>query len=417
MNLLTFLNMHLNELQNAVIQNLATDPTTGNKKGRVIFNSSENVFKYWDGSQWVNPNGDGGQPTDTVTVPYGGTGATSFTLGNVLIGNGTSPVSTKAIDTEVTTDSTNLIASGAVKTFVDAAIAAAMGTIECMAFMGTVDAAGNVNSSEDIGSAITTLTEYKKGWTFKASANIPLSVINIGGVPIESGDMLICISDATVYSSSIFSVIQTNTDGTVTGPSSSTNSTLVAFDGTTGKIIKEVTDTEGNPVTLASIQAKFDTLFTIDSTGDVVVDGATQVIGNGDTTKLKLVNSGVTAGTYGENTDLTIVSGDTITVPKVTIDSKGRVTSAENQEVEINITGSVNRIDALNPTLTQSSGVCTWTVQHDLNCEYPVSSLYEVSTGEMVMADIKTTSANVLTITILSSTDIVAGTYHIAICG
>ena len=229
--------------------------------------------------------------------------------------------------------------------------------------------------------------------------------------------MLICISDATVYSSSIFSVIQTNTDGTVTGPSSSTNSTLVAFDGTTGKIIKEVTDTEGNPVTLASIQAKFDTLFTIDSTGDVVVDGATQVIGNGDTTKLKLVNSGVTAGTYGENTDLTIVSGDTITVPKVTIDSKGRVTSAENQEVKINITGSVNRIDALNPTLTQSSGVCTWTVQHDLNCEYPVSSLYEVSTGEMVMADIKTTSANVLTITILSSTDIVAGTYHIAICG
>lgn len=415
MNLLTFLNMHLNELQNAVIQNLATDPTTGNKKGRVIFNSSENVFKYWDGSQWVNPSG--GHPTDTVTVPYGGTGATSFTLGNVLIGNGTSPVSTKAIDTEVTTNSTNLIASGAVKTFVDAAIAAAMGTIECMKFMGTVDAAGNVNSSEDIGSAITTLTEYKKGWTFKASANIPLSVINIGGVPIESGDMLICISDATVYSSSIFSVIQTNTDGTVTGPSSSTNSTLVAFDGTTGKIIKEVTDTEGNPVTLASIQAKFDTLFTIDSTGDVVVDGATQVIGNGDTTKLKLVNSGVTAGTYGENTDLTIVSGDTITVPKVTIDSKGRVTSAENQEVKINITGSVNRIDALNPTLTQSSGVCTWTVQHDLNCEYPVSSLYEVSTGEMVMADIKTTSANVLTITILSSTDIVAGTYHIAICG
>ena len=160
MNLLTFLNMHLNELQNAVIQNLATDPTTGNKKGRVIFNSSENVFKYWDGSQWVNPSGGGGQPTDTVTVPYGGTGATSFTLGNVLIGNGTSPVSTKAIDTEVTTDSTNLIASGAVKTFVDAAIAAAMGTIECMKFMGTVDATGIIHSSEDIGSAITTLTEY-----------------------------------------------------------------------------------------------------------------------------------------------------------------------------------------------------------------------------------------------------------------
>lgn len=47
-------------------------------------------------------------------VARGGTGAETFTSGQVLIGNGTSAVTTKAIDTTVTTNSSNLITSGAV---------------------------------------------------------------------------------------------------------------------------------------------------------------------------------------------------------------------------------------------------------------------------------------------------------------
>ena len=52
--------------------------------------------------------------TGTLPVTRGGTGKTTFTNGQVLIGNGTSAISQKAIDTAVTESSVNLITSGAV---------------------------------------------------------------------------------------------------------------------------------------------------------------------------------------------------------------------------------------------------------------------------------------------------------------
>lgn len=55
----------------------------------------------------------------TLPVSRGGTGATTFTSGYALIGNGTSAVTTKKIDTTVTSGSTNLITSGAVYTAIN----------------------------------------------------------------------------------------------------------------------------------------------------------------------------------------------------------------------------------------------------------------------------------------------------------
>jgi len=50
----------------------------------------------------------------TLPVAKGGTGQTTLTAGQVLIGEGTEGVSTRAIDTTVTANSTNLVTSGAV---------------------------------------------------------------------------------------------------------------------------------------------------------------------------------------------------------------------------------------------------------------------------------------------------------------
>lgn len=58
----------------------------------------------------------------TLPVSRGGTGATTFTSGYALIGNGTGAVTTKKIDTTVTANSSNLITSGAVKSSIDSAI-------------------------------------------------------------------------------------------------------------------------------------------------------------------------------------------------------------------------------------------------------------------------------------------------------
>lgn len=68
----------------------------------------------------------------------------------------------------------------------------------------------------------------------------------INGTKVEVGDMLICQKDSTTAAGSSnyatinanWNYIQTNIDGYVIGPASSTSGNFALFDGTTGKIIK-----------------------------------------------------------------------------------------------------------------------------------------------------------------------------------
>jgi hypothetical protein len=51
---LTNLDLVTNELQNAVIQNLATDPTSGNKDGRIYYNTTTDKLRVYANSAWQN---------------------------------------------------------------------------------------------------------------------------------------------------------------------------------------------------------------------------------------------------------------------------------------------------------------------------------------------------------------------------
>jgi hypothetical protein len=55
---LTDINLNKNELQNTVIQKLATDPSSGQTAGWIIFNTTDNQLKVYDGSAWTNVGGD-----------------------------------------------------------------------------------------------------------------------------------------------------------------------------------------------------------------------------------------------------------------------------------------------------------------------------------------------------------------------
>lgn len=88
-----------------------------------------------------------------VSVEHGGTGANTLTSGQVLIGNGTNAVTTKAIDTSIsTTSNTNLITSGAVKVYVDSEIqSATAGITGAMHYIGTATVPITNGSSTDPG--------------------------------------------------------------------------------------------------------------------------------------------------------------------------------------------------------------------------------------------------------------------------
>ena len=51
-NFLTNIDLNKNQLLNTVIQNVAVDPA--GVKGQIIFNTTANVFKYHNGTKWVN---------------------------------------------------------------------------------------------------------------------------------------------------------------------------------------------------------------------------------------------------------------------------------------------------------------------------------------------------------------------------
>ena len=49
----------------------------------------------------------------------------------------------------------------------------------------------------------------------------------------------------------------------------------------------------------------------------------------------RLATSGVTAGTYGQSSDKNLSHGDTFDIPYITIDNKGRVTSASSNTITL----------------------------------------------------------------------------------
>ena len=102
MNFLTNLNLNRNQLLNATLHNVASDPTGGTYSlGQLIFNTASNEIKYWDGtSAWVSVNSgtmssftlaaDTGTSSaitdaDTVTIAGSGSVSTAVSSGTVTI--------------------------------------------------------------------------------------------------------------------------------------------------------------------------------------------------------------------------------------------------------------------------------------------------------------------------------------------
>jgi len=71
MKFVTNLNLNQNELQNGKFQVLASDPSTGNFEGRLIYNSTEKTIKYYDGTGWKKA---------IVSVEAGGSASAALTI-------------------------------------------------------------------------------------------------------------------------------------------------------------------------------------------------------------------------------------------------------------------------------------------------------------------------------------------------
>lgn len=135
----------------------------------------------------------------------------------------------------VGTNSTQL----ATTAFVGAEIASKLATADAMIFKGSVGASGTLEIA-----AFNALVVYDAGWTYKV-----ITAGTIKGKVCEVGDMLVATVDRTSGGvDADWIVLQTNVDGAVTGPASSTDGYLVLWNGTTGKVIKNSTINPANLV-------------------------------------------------------------------------------------------------------------------------------------------------------------------------
>ena len=279
---------------------------------------------------------------------------------------------------------------------IDTKLNALLGANDALVFKGIID-----------GEHPLPTTGYEVGHTYRVNA-----AGTYAGQKCEQGDLIICIADALSTSTPHWTVAQTNIDGAVIGPNTSTANAVSTFADATGKVIKDnpavtIDDTglftapyiatgtnetnyfqskkfrgEGDASTyyhavdfgyaghdrvdfheyggiwnfykntkgtadggqlVASIKpdgfhgnlkgnadtaTKFASAQSITLTGDVTGTASSQAGWSITTT---LSDSGVTNGTYGPTEDVNGSNGATISIPQITVDAKGRVTSIVNR--------------------------------------------------------------------------------------
>lgn len=120
-----------------------------------------------------------------------------------------------------------------IKSDIDNKLNNLLATNDAMVFKGTIggDAAATIHELPAKHSAGETYRVYdiKGGNNGKYLGN---------GEVCEIGDLIICIKDGTTHSAGDWTIVQTNIDGAVIGPNTSTANAVSTFADATGKIIK-----------------------------------------------------------------------------------------------------------------------------------------------------------------------------------
>ena len=116
--------------------------------------------------------------------------------------------------------------------------------------------------------------------------------------------------------------------GVKVNPNTNTVSATAFTGNLTGNVTGNVSGSSGSCTGNASTATQFSSNASVTLTGDVTGTASSK---KGWSIAATLANSGVTQGTYGPNADVTGSNGTTISVPEITVDAKGRITSITNR--------------------------------------------------------------------------------------
>lgn len=415
MKYLTNIDLSHNELQNAIIQCLGTDPSDG-QLGQIYFNTASNNFKIKASTGWIGVGSNLGYYTAAV--------ATAAKAGLVKSGN----------DIEVSSDGTvtvkdnshnhtiaNITGLQSELDDMSAALSEAANKAQSVISMiasanglATLDGTGKVPSSQ-LPSFVDDVIEgyYSDGKFYSTKSGSTYS----GEITGETGKIYTDLNTDTTYRWS--GTVYTQIKGDLAlGETDST-----AYRGDRGKTAYDHSQTAHAPV-----NAEKNTIVNIKKNGTVITPDANRAVDIAVPVKTsELTND---SGFITEHPDVSVSNENTVSQSlswgssfaayvSVGVDKYGHATSRVKNNyilptnpVPSNVATSYKTV---NPALAVSGGLCTWTVTHNLNDPSPIVSLYEDATNEQVMADIIVIDDNTLKVVICSSTAIAAGKYGIKV--
>lgn len=405
-NVLVDLDLNKNELQNAVVQNLAATPANP-KAGQIWYDTTSGLIYYSDG-------------TNSKAVGYLPP-ATTSTLGGVIVGSnisvdGTGKISVAsatnavagiiriATDSEASTGTAEGIAVNPKQ--LASAIASAL--VGAMVYKGT----WNITSATDY-SGIT--LPVKQGYMYLVTGTGPKT---IGGIEWNPGDYI--VMDADVAAGGTITQVSKidNTESSdivrLNATQTLTNKTIDADDNTisdlatgnfkSGVIVTSVGAT-GADTSLPTEKAVRSAITTATS-GMVTLTG-TQTLTNktidGDDNTIKDLSTGV------------FKSGVLQTAVRAS-SSASDSSLATEKAIATAIEALPHKFTANNGALTPSSGVCTWSISNTIGSADVICSIREISTGNEVLCDITYTAATI-TVKINSASNIAASTYKAVVIG
>ena len=175
------LDLNKNELQNARIQILASNPSNP-VTGQIYYNSTDNVLYYWNGTIWVDGSGDL-------------TAIQTTTANQLAITNGTGPIPSLAITTAAVANNGTALATGdQIYDFVTTGINARIQNVT------NPTGAQDVATKDYVDTIATGLLEYKGG--YDAATNTPNLDTN-SNVAIDKGDTYTVTADGTFFTEQV----------------------------------------------------------------------------------------------------------------------------------------------------------------------------------------------------------------------